>query len=72
MEFKLGDKVKIIGNEYDSVNHVGDVGIITQITEDDKDGLNYRVHVLGRKFYGEENIVNWHTKYEIKLYKTKP
>ena len=69
MEFKLGDTVKIIGNEYDSVNHVGDVGTITQITENDRNGLDYRVHVLGRTFDGIENIVNWHTKYEIKLLK---
>ena len=69
MEFKLGDTVKIIGSEYNSVNHVGDVGIIMQITENDRNGLDYRVHVLGRTFDGVENIVNWHTKSEIKLYK---
>jgi hypothetical protein len=34
-EFKVGDKVRLISNNSDSINRVGDVGIITELTEID-------------------------------------
>jgi len=63
--FKVGDEVRVIGNEFDSINEVGDVGIITEVdSEMDKDGLDYRVQVVGRA-----STANWHTKEELEIIK---
>ena len=62
---KVGDKVKVIGNEYGSINEINDIGTIVEITESDPDGLNYKVYVPGRKYLENENISNWHTIKEI-------
>ena len=64
---KVGDKVKVIGNKYDSINKINDIGTINEITESDPDGLNYRVYVPGREHKGKENISNWHTIKEIEI-----
>ena len=51
---KVGDKVKVIGNEYGSINEINDIGTIVEITESDPDGLNYKVYVPGRKYLENE------------------
>jgi hypothetical protein len=63
--FKLGDEVRVIGSEFDSVNEVGDVGIIMEANPGtDKDGLDYRVRVEGRATFA-----NWHTGEELEIIK---
>ena len=64
---KVGDKVKVIGNEYGSINEINDIGTIVEITESDPDRLNYKVYVPGRKYLENENISNWHTIKEIEI-----
>jgi len=64
---KVGDKVKVIGNEYGSINEINDIGTIVEITESDPDGLHYKVYVPGRKYLENENISNWHTTKEIEI-----
>ena len=64
MKFKVGDKVKMIGNHSDSINHIGDIGIIIEINEVIED---YRVYVKGRECCGEENIGNWHLEDDLEL-----
>ena len=64
MKFKVGDKVKIIRNYSDSINHIGDVGIINEIDEVIED---YRVYVGGRGYCGDENIANWHHEDDLEL-----
>ena len=41
-EFKVWDKVRLISNNSDSINKVGDVGIITELTN-----IDCRVEVEG-------------------------
>jgi hypothetical protein len=65
---KVGDKVRIIGSEYGSINEVNDIGIIVEYELDEHDGLDYRVFVEGRT--GElriENIANWHIEAELEI-----
>lgn len=64
MKFKVGDEVKIITNYSDSINHIGDIGIITEIDDVIED---YRVYVKGREYEGEENISNWHNGDDLEL-----
>lgn len=65
MKFKVGDKVRVIGNEFNSVNQIGDEGIITQVDEITKrNGLQYRVQVESRS-----KFANWHTKEELEIIK---
>lgn len=61
--FKVGDKVRVIGNRCGSINQVGDEGIITEIEES---GLakSYKVSVEGRA-----NIINWHGENELEIIK---
>lgn len=68
-KFKVGDKVKVIGNKFNSINKIGDIGTIDEISVNDSNGLDYRIYVPGREFMGEENISNWHTIEEIELVK---
>ena len=67
MELKVGNKVKVIGNKYNSINEINDIGTINKITESDPDGLNYKVYVPGREYNGTKNISNWHTMKEIEV-----
>ena len=55
---EIGDRVKIINSGNDSVNEVGDKGIVTEI---DTDGT-FRVWVEGK-----ENYANWHDDKEVRL-----
>jgi hypothetical protein len=73
MEFKVGDKVKIISSENNSINKVGDVGIIVEYDLDLHDGLDYKVLVDGRKvtLTGQENTANWHKETELELIQEK-
>jgi len=64
MKFKVGDKVKIIRNYVDSINHIGDVGIINEIDEVIED---YRVYVEGRESCGKENTANWQHEDDLEL-----
>jgi hypothetical protein len=66
MKFEIGNIVKIKSTN-GSINMVGDVGEIVNITESDPDGLNYRVYVKGRTFDGKENISNWHSGIGLEL-----
>ena len=59
--FKVGDKVKIIGNKNKSVNMVGDIGNIVEKFTDDI----WRVSVEGRK----QNC-NWTKECDMELVKT--
>jgi hypothetical protein len=55
--FKKGDKVKVIKSDYFSVNEVGDIGIITDIS-----GPGFAVEVKGNP-----NMGNWHYGFELEL-----
>jgi hypothetical protein len=55
---EIGDRVKIISSGNDSVNEVGDKGIITEIDTD----RTFRVFVEGK-----ENSANWHDDKEVIL-----
>ena len=59
--FKVGDKVKIIGNKNKSVNMVGDIGNIVEKFTDDI----WRVSVEGRK-----QKCNWTKECDMELVKT--
>ena len=59
--FKVGDKVKIIGNKNKSVNMVGDIGNIVEKFTDDI----WRVSVEGR-----EQKCNWTKECDMELVKT--
>ena len=59
--FKVGDKVKIIGNKNKSVNRVGDIGNIVEKFTDDI----WRVSVEGRK-----QKCNWTKECDMELVKT--
>lgn len=48
-KFKVGDRVRLVGNTSESYNDVGDVGIIVEIERD-----QFRVEVSGR-----HNYANW-------------
>ena len=58
-KFKLGDKVRLIANNSDSINKVGDVGIITEITE-----IDCRVEV-------DFDYANWSPFHELELVETE-
>jgi transcription antitermination factor NusG len=63
--FKVGDEVRVIESDHDSVNNVGDVGTITEVDDEmDKNGLQYRVQVTGKPTYA-----NWHTRKELEIIK---
>ena len=59
-EFKVGDKVRLISNNSDSINRVGDVGIITELTE-----VDCRVGVEGGFDYA-----NWSSFGDLELVET--
>lgn len=56
-KFKVGDKVRVISNRNNSINQVGEIGVLTVVTD-----VDARVHVDGRK-----NLANWHPFCEIEL-----
>jgi hypothetical protein len=55
--FKVGDKVRLIANNCDSINRVGDVGIIIELTE-----IDCRVEVDGGF-----NFSNWSPFRDLEL-----
>lgn len=57
-EYRVDDVVQIIGNVMDSVNSVGDVGVITEVDRDDD---SYRVLVKKH-----DNAGNWSALRDIK------
>jgi hypothetical protein len=59
-EFKLGDKVKLISNNSNSINKVGYVGIIVELTE-----IDCRVQVEGGFDYA-----NWSPFRDLELVET--
>jgi len=61
-EIKVGDIVRLIANTNQSLNKVGDIGIVTEI---DSDG-DFRVTVQGKKDRG-----NWSVKKEVVKVKLK-
>lgn len=73
MKFKVGDKVRVIGNEFNSVNQIGDEGIITYVNgvlnETEEHQSKYRVLVEGRDYLGYTNVVNWHPGEELEIIK---
>ena len=66
--FKVGDKVRVIGNRCGSINQVGDKGIIieTLYSDDGKVKLSNKVSVKKR-----ENMINWHPDSELEIIKSK-
>lgn len=60
-KFKVGDKVRVISNRNCSVNKVGEIGVVTEVTK-----VGARVHVEERN-----NFVNWHDFDEIELISPK-
>jgi hypothetical protein len=60
-KFKVGDKVRLIFNNSDSLNRIGDVGIITVLTE-----IDCRVKVNGGPTYA-----NWSEFSDLELVETK-
>jgi hypothetical protein len=63
VEFKVGDKVKILSNKGGSKNPVGSEGVITLVCQEDSD---CRVLVEG---VTDNNMVNWHHFRELELIK---
>jgi len=59
-KFKVGDKVRLIFNNSDSLNRIGDVGIITVLTE-----IDCRVKVNGGPTYA-----NWSEFGDLELVET--
>lgn len=59
--FSLGDKVRLISNNSDSYNEVGDVGIIVELTE-----VDCRVKVKGGFDYA-----NWSYFDDLELVETE-
>ena len=59
-KFKLGDKVRLISNNSDSINRVGDEGIIVELTE-----IDCRVQVEGNFDYA-----NWSPFRDLELVET--
>lgn len=60
-EFKVGDKVELISNNYRSFNSTGDIGTITEV--DNEDGLGLaRVEADGGIFNA-----NWSAFDDLKL-----
>ncbi len=57
MKFKIGDKVKYIGNLYRSPKNL--IGVITR---HDQSGMPYLV-----EYQGMEKFSYWHTNNELKL-----
>lgn len=47
MKFKIGNRVRIIANDFNSCNRIGDIGIIKEFTIDTNIQY-YRVSVYGR------------------------
>ena len=64
-KFKNGDKVKIINKPCCNINNVGDIGVITEIT--DGNYLSCRVYVEGNKKYS-----NWHDASDLELLSHSP
>lgn len=60
-KFKLGDKVRLISNNSDSINRVGDEGIIVELTE-----IDCRVQVEGGFDYA-----NWSPFRDLELVETE-
>jgi hypothetical protein len=58
-KFKVGDKVILTGNSWDSINSVGDVGFITKVNS-----ISASVSKTNNLFEGS----NWHLCREIKIY----
>jgi hypothetical protein len=59
-KFKVGDKVRLISNNSSSINKIGDIGIITELTE-----VDCRV-----KVDGESDYSNWSLFCDLKLVET--
>jgi hypothetical protein len=66
-DIKIGTQVRIL-KKNDSVNEVGDIGIITEIDCKDND---FRVFVDGRTSYGIPNRSNWHFPKDVELVEMK-
>jgi hypothetical protein len=66
-EFNIGDKVRIMSSKFNSINKVGDIGIITEMEFGSYNELDYKVTVEGRKFRGKVDLCNWHSEYELEL-----
>jgi hypothetical protein len=67
-DIKIGTQVRIL-KKNNSVNEVGDIGIITEIDCKDND---FRVLVDGRTTdCGTPNIGNWHYSGDVELVKMK-
>jgi len=58
-KFKLGDEVRIIANESDSLNAIGDIGHIVKISNQDQ---SFRVKVEGGADYSI-----WHEESDLEL-----
>jgi hypothetical protein len=59
----IGDVVRITGNSSESINCIGDIGIVMEL-----DLPAVRVYVPGRKYNGQENVCNWHVDKELLRY----
>lgn len=65
-KFKVGDKVRIVGDTSNSNNDVGDVGVVSEI-EDGPKGVWFRVYVDGTDDGG-----NWSYSRDIELVSSTP
>jgi len=64
-KFNIGDKVKLIANRLRSVNIVGDIGVVTEVSEDVDDSyckLSCRVQVEGKAV-----AFNWSYESDLEL-----
>ena len=69
VKFNVGDKVRITSSKFNSINEVGDIGIITEIELGSYNELDYKVTVEGRKRNGRVDVMNWHSEYELEVIK---
>jgi len=63
IEYKIGDKVKIIKNDSYSCNQIGDIGIISNMESFNDCVYNIQVLVPGREYQR-----NWHVTTDIILF----
>lgn len=67
VKFNIGDKVRITSSKFNSINKVGDIGVITEMELGSYNELDYKVTVEGRKHRGRVDIMNWHSEYELEI-----